>query len=60
MVVILHLFGDIGLSKLFIQSLKIISISTNVYRLYACDLLGLYILLVNNSIDPIKLIPQPH
>ena len=58
--VILPLFRDIGLSKLFIQSLKITSISSNVYRLYAFDLLGLYILLVNNSIGPIKLIPQPH
>ena len=41
-------------NRLFIKILIIISISTNVYRPYVCDLLGLYISLVYNSIGLIK------
>ena len=37
----------------FIKALIIIFISTNIYRLYVYDPLGLYISLVNNSIDQI-------
>ena len=39
--------------RFFIKTLIIISISTNIYRPYVCDPLGLYISLVNNSIGPI-------
>ena len=38
---------------LFIKILIIMSISISVYRPYLCDLIGPYISLVNNSIDPI-------
>ena len=39
----------------FIKTLIIISISisTNIHKRYACELLGPYILLVNNFIDQI-------
>ena len=37
----------------FIKTLIIMSISTNIHRLYVCDPLGPYILLGNNSIDHI-------
>ena len=37
----------------FIQTIIIMSISTNIHRTYVCDPLGPYISLVNNSIDPI-------
>ena len=37
----------------FIKTLIIMSISTNIHRLYVCDPLGPYISLVNNSIDQI-------
>ena len=39
--------------KFFIKILVIKSISTNIHRPYVCDLLDLYISLVNNFIDPI-------
>ena len=50
---------------LFIKTLIIISISTNIHRPYVCDPLGPYISLVNNSIDQITpylstLIKYPH
>ena len=35
------------------------SLSTYIYRPYVCDPLGLYIVLVNNSIDQYRLIDQP-
>ena len=49
----------------FRKTLIIIPISTNIYRLYMCDLLGPYISLVNYSIDQITfyrstLINYPH
>ena len=50
-VVILSLFIDIWC--IFLKNLKIMSISTNIHTLYVCDLLGLYISLVNISIKPI-------
>ena len=37
----------------FIKTLIIMSISMNIHRPYVCEPLGLYILLVNNSIDQI-------
>ena len=37
----------------FINTLIIVSISTNIYRTYECDLLGPYISLVNNFVDVI-------
>ena len=51
--------------RIFIKTLIIISISTNIHRPYVCDHLGPYISLVNNSIDQIKpywstLINYPH
>ena len=49
--IILHLFIDIWYEVFFIKTLIIISISTNIHRPYVCDRLGLYISLVNNSID---------
>ena len=36
-----------------IKTLVIISIPINIHRPYVCDPLGLYIFLVNNSIDQI-------
>ena len=36
-----------------IQTIIIMSISTNIHRTYVCDPLGPYISLVNNFIDPI-------
>ena len=39
--------------KFFIKALIIKSISSDIHRPYACDPLGPYISLVNNSIDPI-------
>ena len=39
--------------QFFIKTLTIVSISTNIHRPYVCDPLGLYILLVNNYIEPI-------
>ena len=49
----------------FIKTLIIMSISNNIYRPYVCDPLGLYISLVNTSIDQIipywsTLITYPH
>ena len=38
--------------QFFTKNLIIVSISSSIYVSYVCDLLGLYILLVNNSIDP--------
>ena len=51
--------------SLFIKTLIIMSISTNIHKPYVCDPLGPYISLVNNSIDPITpywsiLINYPH
>ena len=37
--------------KIFTKTLLIISISTKIYIPYLCNLLGLYILLVNNLIN---------
>ena len=52
-VVVLPLFIDIWNEVFFIKTLIIISISTIIHKPYVCDLLGPYILLVNNSIDQI-------
>ena len=40
-------------NEFFIKTLIIITISTNIYIIYVCDPLDLYISLVNNSIDQI-------
>ena len=39
--------------QFFIKTLTIMSTSINIHRPYVCEPLGLYISLVNNSIDPI-------
>ena len=64
-VVVLPLFIDIWYEVFFIKTLIIMPISTNIHRPYACDPLGLYMSLVNNSIDEITpywstLINYPH
>ena len=64
-VVVLPLIIDIWYEVFFIKTLIIVSISTNIHRPYVCDPLGLYISLVNNSIDQITpywstLINYPH
>ena len=41
--------------EFFTKTLRVMSISTNIYRLNAFDPLGLYIFLVNNSIEAITL-----
>ena len=41
--------------EFFIKIVIIMSISTNIYKLYVYDLMSPYVSLVNNSIDPIKL-----
>ena len=46
--------------ELFIKNLKIISISTNICKLYVCVPLGPYILIVNNFIDPQLFICQTY
>ena len=51
--------------KIFIKTLIIMSISTNIHRPYVCDPLGPYISLVKNSIGQITpywstLINYPH
>ena len=53
------------LCRFFIKTLIIMSISTNIHRPCVCDPLGLYISLVNNSIDQITpywltIINYPH
>ena len=50
--IVLPLFIDIWYVNFSIKMLKIISISTNIYKIYECGPLSLYISLVNNSIDP--------
>ena len=50
--VILSLFSDILYVDLK-KTLIIISLTTNIHIPYGCDPLDLYILLVNNFIDPI-------
>ena len=52
-VVVLHLFIDIWCQVFFIKTLIIMSISTNIHRLYLCDPLSPYISLVNTSINQI-------
>ena len=47
--------GHIISINFFIKTLKIMFIFTNIHRPYVCNPLGLYISLVNNSLDPIKL-----
>ena len=68
-VAVLPLFIDIWYEvSLIIMSTKtliIMSISTNIHKPYVCDPLGLYISLVNNSMDQITpywstLINYPH
>ena len=64
-VVILPLLIDIWYKIFFIKTLIIMFISTNVHKPYVCDPLGIYISLVNNSIDEITpywstLINYPH
>ena len=64
-VVILPLFIDIWYEVFLIKTLIIMSISTNIHKPFVCDPLGLYISLVNNSIDQITpywstLINYPH
>ena len=64
-VVILPLFIDIWYEVFLIKTLIIMSISTNIYKPFVCDHLGLYISLVNNFIDQITpywstLINYPH
>ena len=64
-VVVLPIFIDIWYEVFFIKTLIIMSISTNIHRPYACDPLGPYISLVNNSMDQITpywstLINYPH
>ena len=64
-VVVLPLLIDIWYKIFFIKTLIIMFISTNVHKPYVCDPLGLYISLVNNSIDEITpywstLINYPH
>ena len=39
----------------FIKTLKIMSISKNIHRPYMCNPQGVYISLVNNSIDKITI-----
>ena len=41
--------------EFFTKTLTIISISTTIRKLYVGDPLGSYILLINNSIDPMKI-----
>ena len=50
-------FGNIKFSQ---KTLSIMSIFTDVHWPYVCDPLGLYIFLVNDSIDPITLISLPY
>ena len=52
-VVVLPLFIDIWYDVIFIKTLIIMFISTNIHRPYVCDPLGPYISLVNNTIDQI-------
>ena len=51
----LPLFKNIWYVNIFIKTLKIISISTNIYRPYVCDPLGPYISRVYYCIE--KIIP---
>ena len=46
--------------KLFTKMFKIMFISTKVHKPYVCDLLGLYALLVRNSLDLITFIGKPY
>ena len=39
-------------NKIFIKTLIIMSITTNIHKPYVCDPLDLYIYLVNSSIEP--------
>ena len=55
--VVLPLFIDIKYVE-FHKTLRVMSISTNIYRLYMRDPLGQYILLFDNTIDLITLIGQ--
>ena len=64
-VIVLPLCTDIWYEVLFIKTLIIMSITTNIHRPYVCDPLSPYISLVNNSIDQITpyrstLINYPH
>ena len=54
-VVVLLLFINIWYTVFFIKALIIIFIPTNIHSPYVCDLLGSYILLINNSINQITL-----
>ena len=46
--------------EFFTKTTRIISISTNIYQPYVCYPLGSYILLGNNSLDPITFTNQPY